>query len=322
MEQKYRQLPIWTLNKKAVDEVGLIKRLQRPTGPVDIVLDSDMYNEVDDQFTLVYILKNADRLNLKAVYAAPFDWEPRSHDARDGMEKSYAEVKHMLSLLGREDLGGIVFKGCDSFLKSEKEPVISDAARDLAARAMLYTPDKPLYVAAIGAITDIASAILINPEIVDRIVVLWLGGNRLDWPDAYEFNLYQDVAAARVVFDSGCALVMFPCGGVVSEFAVSRQKLEYWLKGKSALCDYLLKETIDATLRLSDLPTYAKILWDVTVIGWLLPGEYVYDRLEHAPIPEYDYQWGIDPTRHFVKYVYKINRENLLLDLFSKVTAE
>ena len=320
MKQKLRQLPIWTLPKTQVDEVGLIKRLQRPTGPVDLVLDSDMYNEVDDQFTLVYILRNSYRLNLKAVYAAPFDWEPRSHNAKDGMEKSYAEVKHMLNLIGREDLQNIVYKGCDSFLKSEQEPVISEAARDLAERAMHYTPDNPLYVAAIGAITDIASAILINPEIISRIVVLWLGGNRLDWPDTYEFNLYQDVAAARVVFNSGVALVMFPCGGVVSEFAVSRQELKYWLKGKNELCDYLLKETIEATLRLSDLPTYAKILWDVTVIGWLLDGEYVYDRLEHAPIPEYDFQWGFDPTRHFVKYVYKINRENLLLDLFTKVT--
>ena len=52
----------------------------------------------------------------------------------------------------------------------------------------------------IGAITNIASAILMNPEIVNRMVVVWLGGHALSWPDTEEFNMVQDIAAARIVF--------------------------------------------------------------------------------------------------------------------------
>ncbi|MBS7176891.1 MAG: nucleoside hydrolase, partial [Clostridiales bacterium] len=50
----------------------LIRRLRRPEGKVDVVLDTDTYNEIDDQFALSYLVKSDDKLNLKAVYAAPF----------------------------------------------------------------------------------------------------------------------------------------------------------------------------------------------------------------------------------------------------------
>ena len=46
--------------------------LQRPTGKVDVVFDSDTYNEVDDQYALAYMVKSPDKLNIKAIYAAPF----------------------------------------------------------------------------------------------------------------------------------------------------------------------------------------------------------------------------------------------------------
>ena len=116
------------------------------------------------------------------------------------MEKSYEEIRHILQLMGQEKMFGSIYKGSEAYLPDEKTPVISDAAKDLAKRAMEYSEDNPLYVIAIAAITNIASAILMNPEIVNRIVIVWLGGNALEWPDNKEFNLYQDIAGARLVF--------------------------------------------------------------------------------------------------------------------------
>ncbi len=62
---------------------------------------------------------------------------------------------------------------------------------------MEYTKEDPLYVIAIAACTNIASALLMKPEIKDRIFVVWLGGLSLDWHDNFSFNAKQDVAAAR-----------------------------------------------------------------------------------------------------------------------------
>lgn len=189
-----------------------LQMLTCPRGMVDMVLDTDTYNEIDDQFALSYALFATEKLHLKAVYAAPF-FNERSSGPKDGMEKSYREIQHLFRLAGRD---APAFQGAPGYLPDEKTPVDSPAARDLCARAMAYSPEKPLYVAAIGAITNIASALLLQPEIADRIVIVWLGGHSIHWPDNREFNCQQDVAAARVVFQSGAPLVILPCMGVVS----------------------------------------------------------------------------------------------------------
>ena len=165
-----------------VDNAALLRRLQRPEGPVDVVLDTDTYNEIDDQYALAYLIKNDEKLKLKAIYAAPF-CNNKAATPAIGMQKSYDEIKNILSLMGRMDLLDCTYRGSESYLPDEKTPVESDAARHLAQLAMQYTLEKPLYVIAIAAITNVASALLMKPEIRDRIVLVWLGGNALHWHD-------------------------------------------------------------------------------------------------------------------------------------------
>lgn len=303
---------------REIDQAEILHRLRRPEGPVDVVLDTDTYNEIDDQFALAYLILSADRLRLKAIYAAPFHNE-KSTGPADGMEKSYQEILRVLTLMKREDLRDIVLRGSTSYLKDERTPVDSPAARDLARRAMAYTPEKPLYVIAIGAITNVASALLMAPDIRDRIVLIWLGGHALDWPDNREFNLYQDVAGARIVFGCGLALVSLPCMGVVSAFTTSGPELEHHLRGRNALCDYLVDVTTREALNCGGNTAWTRPIWDVTAVGWLLDGRFVEDRLEHAPIPEYDHRFARDRTRHLYRYVYHIHRDALFEDLFFKL---
>lgn len=157
-------------------EISLLQRLSKPTGKIDVVLDTDTYNEVDDQFALAYLLCSEEKLNLKAVCAAPF-YNEKSEGPEDGMEKSFQEIHNILRLMEKQEYSGQVYKGSRNWLTDEKTPVHSEAAEKLSELAMKYTPDKPLYIVAIGAITNVASALLLNPEIVDRIVIVWLGGN-------------------------------------------------------------------------------------------------------------------------------------------------
>jgi hypothetical protein len=299
---------------------GLLRRLQKPKGKVDVVLDTDTYNEIDDQFALAFLIKSPEKLTLKGIYAAPF-YNQNSSSPADGMEKSYNEIFNVLSLMKRDDLKPLVKRGSTKYLPSEKTAVDSEAARDLADLAMQYSGDNPLYVIAIGAITNVASAILIKPEIIDRIVIVWLGGNGLHWVNNVEFNLTQDIAAARVVLGCGAAVVLLPCNGVVTEFAASGPELEHWLRGKNELCDYLVDVTTKAAQHDSGLPAWTRVIWDVTTVGWLLDGDFMEDRLEPSPIPEYDHRWSFDPRRHLFRYVYHIKRDKLFEALFKKLAA-
>ncbi len=303
----------------SIDNARLIRRLEKPKGRVDVVIDTDTYNEIDDQYALSYLIKSDEKLDLKAIYAAPF-FNEKSTGPADGMEKSYREIMNVLTLLEREDLKEHVYRGSTEYLPSETEPVISDAAKDLAKRAMDYTEEHPLYVVAIAAITNVASALLLNPDIKNRIVLIWLGGNATNWPDNKEFNLYQDVAGARIVFGCGVPLVQLPCMGVVSAFTTSGPELEYHLRGKNKLCDYLVNVTTTEAAACNGGPVWTRPIWDVTAVAWLLDGDFEEDCLIHSPIPEYDNRYAFDNNRHFIKYVYHIKRDKLFADLFAKLS--
>lgn len=292
--------------------------LECPKGPVDVVLDTDAYNEIDDQFAIAYALGADEKLSIKAIYAAPF-FNERSKNAKDGMEKSYHEICKLLALADKQVP---VFKGSENFMANEQEAALSTAAQDLCERAMTYTSEKPLYVAAMGAITNVASALLINPQIADRIVVIWLGGNALEWPENGEFNMRQDIAAARVVFNSGVPLVLLPCLGVVHNFTSTGPELDFWLRGRNPLCDYLVKQTVDEANKYAKGRVWSRVIWDVTTIGWLLNDDnrLMLEKLIPTPIPEYDNHYTQDSRRVLCKYVYFIRRDSLMADLFEHLT--
>ena len=65
-------LPAAAQKFPALPESQRITMLQPPTNrPLAMVLDTDTYNEIDDQFALVYALLSPE-LRVEAVYAAPF----------------------------------------------------------------------------------------------------------------------------------------------------------------------------------------------------------------------------------------------------------
>ena len=301
-----------------------IKNLSVPAGPVDVILDTDAYNEIDDQFAISYMLRCGEKLRVKGICAAPFH-NPRSSSPADGMEKSYREIVKILTLAGREDLTAKVYKGSPTWLTDENTPVESEAADFLAESANAYSPERPLYIVAIGAITNVASALLKNPAMKDNTVIVWLGGHGIHMPAAAtEFNMVQDIAAARVVMGCGVPFVQLPCNGVVDRFATTGPELAQWLKGKNPLCDYLAENTIAEADSYAAGKPWSRVIWDVTAVAWLMNdgGRLMRDRLCPSPIPEYDKQYAIDPGRHLIRYVYHINRDTLFEDLFTRLLGE
>ena len=201
-----------------------LQRLRPPAGRVRMVLDTDTYNETDDQFALVHALLSPERLAVEAIYAAPFH-NARSDGPGHGMELSYQEILRLLGRLGRSP-DAFAFRGSTGYLGPEGQPRESDAVRDLVARGLASPNEDPLHVVAIGAITNVASALLIEPALADKIVVVWLGGHALSWPDTKEFNLRQDVSAARTLLDCGVPLVLVPCMGVTSHLHTSVPEID------------------------------------------------------------------------------------------------
>ncbi len=109
-----------------------LERLRPPAGRVRMVLDTDTYNETDDQFALVHALLSPERLAVEAVHAAPFH-NARSDGPGHGMELSYQEILRLLERLGRS-ADGFAFRGSTGYLGAGGQPCESEAVRDLVAR--------------------------------------------------------------------------------------------------------------------------------------------------------------------------------------------
>lgn len=288
---------------------------------LDVVLDTDAFNEVDDQYAIAYLLRSEEALNLKEIYAAPF-FNKHSDSPRDGMEKSYDEIIKILKLADREDLIANVYKGSTQFLDDEATPVVSDAAKRLAETAEKYESENPLYVVTIGAITNVASALLLKPEIAEKIVVVWLGGHSYDYRNTAEFNMKQDVAATRVVFQSGAKLVQVPCYGVVNALSTTQWELEHWLKGKNKLCDYLVENTVREAESYAAGKPWSRVIWDVVPVAWLMNEKerFMLVRDQNVVLPEYTSLYSKEKLSLPMKYVYYIKRDAIFEDLFTKLT--
>lgn len=300
------------------DYAQSIKRLNKPKGKVDVILDSDMYNEVDDQFALAYLLQSTEKMTLKAICAAPF-FNHHSEGPKDGMEKSYDEVFRVLKLLKKEEYNASVFRGATSFLENDTTPVDSDAVQTMIEMSKNYTAENPLYIIGIAAATNIASALLLCPEMKERVFIVWLGGMGFDWHDNKSFNAGQDVAAARVLLRSGVPMVLLPGRGVMDRFSTTGPELKHWLAGKNEFCDYIVEKTEREAMMCNGDTCWSRPISDVTAIAWLHDEKFMLDRLEHSPVMEYDHLYAEDKRRLFIRYVYSIDRDKLMWDMFQRI---
>ena len=295
----------------------LLKKLELPAKGkvIDVVIDTDTYNEVDDQFAMCYALLSPERMNVQAIYAAPFH-NSRSTSPGDGMEKSYAEILRLLEKMGRSP-EGLVFRGSADILPDMHTPVDSPAARDLVERAMARSEDDPLYVIALGAITNVSSAILMEPAIRDRIVVVWLGGQPPFWPTAGEFNLSGDLLASRVLYDCGVPLVQVPCQCVASHLLATIPELEAYIGGANPLCDTL----VELFSAYTDEPFgWAKEIWDVSVPGVLMNPDWCRSQIEPSPILSLDTQtYAHNAARHPVRIIMQLDRNAIFRDMYRKL---
>ncbi len=297
-----------------ISETDRIARLDAPDGKVRMILDTDTYNEIDDQFAVVYALLSKEKLDVEALYATPF-YNSRSTGPEDGMEKSYEEILRLLDRLDMEH-EGFVYKGSKAYLTDLENPPKSPAALDLIERAKSASPENPLYVVAVGAITNVASAILIDPSIIENIVVVWLGGNALYWPTSREFNFSQDLNASRLIFDCGVPLVQMPCVPVVTHLATTLPEMETYLKGRGAIGDYLLEIFREYQ---KDQYAWSKVLWDMTAVAWLVNADWTPTNLIHSPIVTDQHTFSVDNSRHMIRAAYFINRDAIFGDFFRKI---
>jgi inosine-uridine nucleoside N-ribohydrolase len=241
----------------------------------------------------------------------------------EGMELSYHEARKVYELLGH-DPEGKVFRGSAGYLPAPAEPLPSESAEVLIERAMA-DDDRPLYVAAIGAVTNIASAILIEPRIIERIVVVWTSSYPSWSPlsSRPSLNLVQDLPASRLLFDSGVPLVYLPGFYIGEQLSISLPEMERWVQGRGRIGDYLYHlythNPIHAQRGITDREQRTWVIWDLICFAWLMRPTWVPSRLAPSPVLDDDLLWQHPPGRHLMREAVGIDRDEVFCDFYRKL---
>ena len=294
--------------------VGL---LEPPDGACSVIIDTDTWNEIDDQFAIIHALMSPE-LNIETIQAAGFHAAVRNTKSFEhGMELSYDEIRRVLELSPVDYDGPVLYGSRQTMTANDGAPVPSEAADNIIHRAMSER-EGTLYVLALGALTNVASAILMEPRIRERVCVVALGG----WPrhaaDFRDFNFLQDMKAAQAVFDSGVALVQVTGFGVSELLSTTRWEMAQHVKGRGAIGDHLFRIYEDFV---EDYPGRGKPIWDIAPVAWLMNSGWFRTHIEAAPILSDDLRYIHVPTRHPMRVVDWLDRSAIFSDFFGKLHA-
>lgn len=273
-----------------------------------VILDTDVYNEIDDQYALAYLLKSPEIFTLEAVTIAPFT--KGDYTAETSIDPSYETAKKIFTLCNIEDTSNI-YKGSREYFKdnplAESEAV--DAIIDIALKNDIT------YILSIGCITNLALAIKKNPAIIDKIEVIWLGTNFLFMKND-DFNFRQDVEAVKFVLSSKVKLTIMPTYPITSNLVISYYEIEHRLSGKNELCDYFLSTFKE---------DYGKIkmrrpLWDISVIAYMIKPDWFQTLSISCPTVTDDSRFEMTENEHEVTFVQRLDSNKIYDDLFAKIT--
>ena len=279
-----------------------------PPSPHRLIVSTDAANEADDQFAIAQALLSP-TLDIRGVVAA--------HFGRPGsMAQSRLEIDRVAALAGSAVR---VLDGSPDALADESTPAPSPGSSLIVSEAL--TDDGRLWVAVLGPLTDVASALLEAPEIASRdVVVVWVGGPPYDEIAAYhpEFNLINDVAAANVVMESGIAVWQIPMP-VYSMVGVGHAELRTRLSGTSPLGDYLVDQLIAFNATIEYGPLDFRSLGDSPAIGAVINPAGA--RWRARPAPRFSAGADLEPgrTHGSIRVCDAVDTRWLIEDMFAKL---
>jgi purine nucleosidase len=280
-----------------------------------VIINTDAKNEADDQFAIVHALLSPS-LDVRGLIAAHFG-TARSDRS---MEESREEIDLLLALMGLEQQV-IVANGATTGIPDEHTPRDSQGAQLIIGESKRATAREPLFVAFLGPLTDMASAILLDRDIVHRdVVVIWIGGVGYGGVQAFprvEFNLGNDIAAANVVYDSGITVWQVP-SNVYSQVSVSYAELEEKIGGTSKLADYLISQMVEWNRTYWSEPIESRSLGDSPAISLML---YPWGgSFRMTPAPRFGQEGHYVPgAGHPIRVVESVDVRFLLEDMFAKI---
>ncbi len=271
-----------------------------------MIIDADTANEIDDLYAIVRALREP-AFDIAGLSSA--QWHTRLSPA-NSVEHSQRLNDDLLRLMGRQDLPSPM--GAEMIMGQPwggDEPRDTPAARLMIKEALAVKPEK-LSIVSIGAVTNVASALKIAPEIVSKVRCYSMSAHYDSSTSVWnkdEFNVRNDLNAFNYLLNlNGLELHIMPAN-VCRKLVFDQKETLSRLAGKGGVWDYL------AARWLSHSPqAQSWIMWDLALIEALARPELAKEALFRTP-PE---------NRQREVYVYTdIDGEAMNKDWWAVATA-
>ena len=309
-ETRFERVKRWN---EIYSKISKLYKKEEHKERINVILDTDTYNECDDQFALSYMLLSQDRFNIEAITVAPYHHD-NDISIEEGQEKSYQEILKICNWLNF-DTENKVFKGSNGYIENG----YSEANEAVEKIIEIARKNEKTYIMAIGAITNVALAIKKAPDIIEKIEIIWLGGHSPICNNNKEFNFRQDVHAIKEIFESKVDLTIIPCKGVASNLKISIYELEHYLKGKSELCNYLCSRFYDDEIH--GIQT-RRVIWDISVIAYLINKEWFEEKEMNCPEINKDLSYSFNKNDRKIKFVTYLDSDKIYNDIFNKLVEK
>ncbi|MEM8525818.1 MAG: nucleoside hydrolase [Bacteroidota bacterium] len=270
-----------------------------------VIIDADTGNEVDDLYAVVRSLVEPS-WEVIALNAA--QWQASHWSVEKTMEESYRLNQLLLGELG---LSGKVksHRGAeDRLFDWGYRAQHSAAAYYLIQEAHKIPEGEKLTVIVLGALTNIASAILIDSSIQSKISVYWLG-TTYDFEEDIlrkrDFNCVMDIQALGEMLDSEVEMHIIPVS-VANQMTFNYDETVEKLSGKHTVTDFLLQRWYNHL----DGGRNERVIWDLALIEAIIHPEWAI---------QVEIQSSKENGNRKLWYYKDINEDKMRVDFFKTV---
>ncbi len=280
---------------------------------IRVIIDTDAACEADDPFAIAQALM-VNKFIIKAIFATHFG-SPGS------MKKSLDEINTVLTLMGKS---APVYEGEDGALRDVRMKDLSPAAKFLIQEAM-REDEHPLYVLCLGAITNVARAVLECPHIKHKMKIIWIGGQEIgnDNKNFREFNSGNDIDAANFIIGCGADLTLVP-NNVFGSVRISLAEIQRRIYPLGKIGKHLFENMVSYNMQPWAGWTAGEswTLGDSPAVGIAMDENIGTYKYVEAPIFNPDTTWRYAEGRPVIRVCTHADSRFILEDLISRLEIE
>ena len=274
-----------------------------------VILDTDAACEADDPFAIVQALLTP-RFHVMGIIAELF----ANEDDGEPVEQSYEVIQKILKLMKIDDVP--VYHGSYRKLLNEQDIRESEGADFIIEEARKESAE-PLYVLCMGALTNVAIALNKAPDIADKFICIWIGGGVYPF-GGWEFNLFNDIHAANVVFKSKVELWQVPME-TYSTMQLGYAELQQKVLPYGEIGNYLFEQMITYGMRAEWVAGESWSLGDSPSVALALnPGCGSYE-IRKAPVFDMEGHYVDCDTNREIRVYKRVDSRYVLEDFFCKL---